>query len=182
MHVNRVTRLTHNGRGFPIEETSTSEADCITMISGHKDKQEAKNYLSSLGLRTPTQLEKRRSDIVFTTSRPHKSRAGDGIPNGSFSFSIGRSPQAMQVLEAIYSGHQEVAPDLVSVGPGILFVSRRIEHLLEPGRWSRASIMTLEPLSPVEGLKYEVVIRLLTALGLSLDQFVTAMVNMLFEA
>ena len=182
MHVNRVTRLTHNGRGFPIEETSTSEADCITMISGHKDQQEAKNYLSSLGLRTPTQLAKRRSDIVFTSSRPHKSRAGDGIPNGSFSFSIGRSPQAMQVLEAIYSGHQEVAPDLVSVGPGILFVSRRIEHLLEPGRWSRASIMTLEPLSPVEGLKYEVVIRLLTALGLSLDQFVTAMVNMLFEA
>jgi len=181
LHFNRVTRLTHTGRGAPIESILADDVDSITMISAFRDRQEALTYLASLGLRIPMQLERRHRHIVLTSFRPHIATATNRIPNGLATFSIRRTADSMKALGAIYRGEQLVAPGLNPAGPGMIFVSRRIESL-SADRWVRTPHMCLEPTSPQEGLKYEMVIRLLTTLGLPLDLFATAMVNMLFQA
>ena len=180
LHNNRVVRLSHSGRGDPIVSIPPDAVDCITMVSDFKDKQEASSFLQSLGFLTPTQLQGRNKSIVFTSFRPHTTTATDTIPNGCATFSIRRTDQSMRALEAIYWGEQPVGQNPEALG--MMFVSRRIESYIVGHGWTRTPNMCLEPATPHEGLKYEMALRLLTTLGLPLDLFVTAMVNMLFEA
>ncbi len=150
-------------------------------------------YLRDLGFEPPLSASRHRKSFIYDMFFSH-SGAPEETASGHALLAVRRTPQALNLLVDFMNGKRLFAPQIEPQESGLLYVHRNVvyrtsappHHTGAAGGTAAdrhnllaAPTMILEPVDKHEALKYELVVRLLTTLGLSSDGFCTLMVSAL---
>jgi hypothetical protein len=181
---NRIHRLLHTGQGKPVQVDPSADREALIIISGFRNERSLTTELASIGFEPPLQGHKGafKCDVFI----PHSDSPGDPTASGLCHLVVRRTPRAIDLLEGFMSGKSTFAPDIVPKNSSLIMVNRNVVYHEDNGaagstttrpRKLAAPLMILEPLNDIEALKYQLVVRLLTSLGLSSDGLSTLLVT-----
>jgi hypothetical protein len=183
---NRLHRLYHTGQGKPVQIDASADREALIIISGFRNERSLTTALASVGFEPPQQGHKGafKCDVFI----PHSDSPGDPTASGLCHLVVRRTPRAIGLLEEFMSGKSTFAPDMDPPNSSFITVNRNVVYHADKvaaGSTTKrlqkhvAPLMILEPLNDNEALKYQLVVRLLTSLGLSSDGLSTLLVTAL---
>jgi hypothetical protein len=175
-HANRIDRLMHTGSG-DVLQIDKEDRETVMIVSGFTNQQSLLEYLGSLGFE-PVNIRSKtgpRTDLFI----PHSGPPGDSVARGHCHVAVKRTETAIRLLEEFYRGERSFAPTIEPPDSGMISVNRITRFHYPDGTLFEAPIMILEPPDDREALKFQLIVRLLTTLGLSSDDFCTLLVTIL---
>jgi hypothetical protein len=175
-HANRIDRLMHTGSG-DVLQIDKEDRETVMIVSGFTNQQSLLEYLGSLGFE-PVSIRSKtgpKTDLFI----PHSGPPGDSVARGHCHVAVKRTETAIRLLEEFYRGERSFAPTIEPPDSGMISVNRNTRFHYPDGTLFEAPIMILEPPDDREALKFQLIVRLLTTLGLSSDDFCTLLVTIL---
>jgi len=175
-HANRIDRLMHTGSG-DVLQIDKEDRETVMIVSGFTNQQSLLEYLGSLGFE-PVNIRSKtgpKTDLFI----PHSGPPGDSVARGHCHVAVKRTETAIRLLEEFYRGERSFAPTIEPPDSGMISVNRNTRFHYPDGTLFEAPIMILEPPDDREALKFQLIVRLLTTLGLSSDDFCTLLVTIL---
>jgi hypothetical protein len=175
-HANRLDRLMHTGSG-DVLQIDKEDRETVMIVSGFTNQQSLLEYLGNLGFE-PVSIRSKtgpKTDLFI----PHSGQPGDSVARGHCHVAVKRTEMAIRLLEEFYRGERSFAPMIEPPDSGMISVNRNTRFHFPDGTLFEAPIMILEPPDDREALKYQLIVRLLTTLGLSSDDFCTLLVTIL---
>ncbi len=165
----------------------TADREALIIISGFRNERSLTTCLASIGFEPPLQWHK--GSFTCDVFIPHSDSPGDPTASGLCHLVVRRTPKAINLLEDFMSGKSTFAPHIDPKGSSMIMVNRNVVYRSDSvaagsstTKWPQklaAPLMILEPLNDNEALKHQLVVRLLTSLGLSSDGLSTLLVTAL---